>query len=136
MSLSNQVSAYPDCEEFWAEALRDSRGARALYDDFDKASRQQMRMNHYRVLLRKESQRVYPKDDPAWNKCEYDILVVRVKPAIEPDAGKFWVYVERHGLDMRAFERLSEVEGEEDRIPIVEYTHHNHLQIEDHTDDT
>jgi len=107
MALSNQLAAYSDCEDLFSQAKADKLGARACFDLDAQAKYFRLRLNHYRVLLRRESTRVYEKIDPQFGKSDYDEFICQVK---EDTEGNFWVYVSRVNNDILEVQSLSEVE--------------------------
>lgn len=104
MSLPNQIAAYSDCESLYAAAARDRRGAQARFRTFGDANNFRMRLNHYRVLLRKESCRVFQLTDPQFNRSEYDAFVNRI--VHDEDTDEYLVRVERYATTL-AIEALS-----------------------------
>lgn len=106
MALSNQLAAYSDCEEVFAAAKADKVGTRASFETDAQAKYFRLRLNHYRVLLRRESAQMYEKIDPQYGKSDYDEFICQVK---EDTEGKFWVYVSRVNNEILAIESLSEI---------------------------
>lgn len=102
MSLPTRIAAYEDCFKLFDEAI--DNGARAQFATHGEAHIYSLRLNQARALRALENQRLYPKDDPAWGKTDYDHLIVR-KPR-EDDEGKWWVYVEPAGSNILTIERL------------------------------
>lgn len=107
MSLPHQIAAYADCFELYDAAKADPKGARTVFPTYGAAFRMRARMNMARYLQRVESSRMYPASDQRHGKSEYDELRVTIK---EDTEGEWWVYVDRHGLDLQLIQPLSEVE--------------------------
>lgn len=105
MSLPEQLAAYNDCFDVFDKAMADPTGIRCVFDKYERAKFFQLRMNQARSLMRKESTRLYPQNDPRHNKSEYDSLVVR--NPVEDEAHEWWVYIERHGSVILGIESLS-----------------------------
>lgn len=118
MSLPIQLAAYTDCEAVFAAAIADRRGAKVKLSDWNSANNFRLRLNYYRVLLRREACRLYEPTDPLYNKCEYDSFVNR----ITEDDGNYYVVVERYTLDKIEIEPISgepaDVEFESDPEPV------------------
>lgn len=108
MALPDQIAGYKDCYELFDKAQADPLGARALLESAEKARYFRMRMNHARVLLRRESTKMYDRTDPRHNKSEYDEFLCQIR---EDTEGNFWVYVVRHNTEIKAVEGLSEIEN-------------------------
>jgi len=96
MSLPETISAYPDCKELYERANEDPIGVRARMESEAAAKLFQMRMHQYRSLERRQSKRLYDRDDIRHGKSEFDPLVVKVR---EDTEGHWWVYVERANLE-------------------------------------
>lgn len=107
MTLSTAIDAFADCHRVLSQALDDSRGARARFLTFEKASYFGNRCNRLRILDRRESERTIEKGSPGWGCSEFDKLIIR-KP--RTDGEFWWIYVEHVGLDLDIVESLSEVE--------------------------
>jgi len=105
MALSNQIAAYSDCEDLFTRAKADPVGARACFATDAQAKYFRLRLNNYRVLLRRESIRIYDRTDPLYGKSDYDEFICQVK---EDDAGEFWVYVSRTNNEILDIQPLSE----------------------------
>lgn len=112
MTLPDQIAAYEDCFDLFDAAKNDEKGSRALIGTRGDAKYYTMRMQKARSLQRAESRRIYPRDDPAYNKSEYDHLRVTVK---EDEKGLWWVYVTRHKHEVKVIEPLSQVEEPESK---------------------
>ena len=108
MALSDQIAAYDDCYDLFDKAMAHPKGVRAQFEDYPTAHHFRLRMNHSRILLRRESKRIYEAADPRWNKSEYDGLVIRLR---EDEESKWWVYVERNGGQILAVETLDDVDS-------------------------
>lgn len=107
VALSDQIAAYHDCFDLYDRAMAHAIGVRANLPSEAAARTFQLRMNYARVLQRREATRIWPKDDPKWGKSEFDPLIVRIRPAAEDD-GTWWVYVERHGINLTNIEELDD----------------------------
>ena len=105
MSLTNQISTYPDCFDLFQRAADSPAGVRAPTANYETAKLLQMRMHQARALQRQEARRIYPLDDIRWGKSVYDHLVVRVRQDTE---GTWWVYVE--GQNMYIMTEVEELE--------------------------
>jgi hypothetical protein len=105
VALTDQIAAYTDCLDIFDRAIEDRVGTRIQFKTFAEAHMFRMRLNHARVLVRRESQRVYERNDPRWGKSEYDILICRIK---EDEEGFHWVYLERHGTEILVVESLDD----------------------------
>ena len=106
MALPNQIGAYPDCIDMFERALADQKGIRVRFDAYADANNFQMRMHQLRKLLRDESRRMYERDEPAYDKSEFDGLIVRT-PRADTEGG-WWVYIQPHGIVITDVESLSE----------------------------
>ena len=104
MALPTILAAYNDCIDIFDAVHTKRSPARVEFATQPEAHIFQLRMQNARVLTRKESTRLYAPDDPRYNHCEYDYLVVR-KP-IEDTAGHWWVYIEAHGSNILTVEML------------------------------
>lgn len=94
MSLSRQPAAYRDCDELYRLAVATPGGARVPVGTRSVANTFQLRMNNYRVILREQNSRAYPKDHHLHNTSEFDYLAVTIA---EDTEGEWWVYVKPHG---------------------------------------
>lgn len=102
MSLPNRIAAYEDCLAAYDQAL--ASGARVKFATKDEGTHFAFRMRQARALLREETKRVYPRDDPRWDKTDYDKLVVR--GPMEDTEGFWWIYVELYGSKILGIEPL------------------------------
>ena len=107
MSLPTQLGAYGDCISYFSRAAANRLGTRIHCHNWTAAQYLRMRLHQARVLLRRESRRMFPPDHPAFDKSEFDYLVCRLLVAAESD-GTWWVYIERHGQTVLAIEDLSD----------------------------
>lgn len=107
MSLPETIAAYDDCFRLFDAAVADPKGARGFIGSREQAKRYQLRMNKARRLAREESCRIYKRDEPQYNKSDYDYLKVTVR---EDTEGGWWVYVEPHGEDVSEIQGLSDLE--------------------------
>ena len=107
MSLPTQLGAYGDCLKYFSRAASNRLGTRVHCHNHTAAQYLRMRLHQARVLLRRESRRIFPPDHPAYDKSEFDFLVCRLLIAAESD-GTWWVYIERHGQTIIAIEDLSD----------------------------
>jgi hypothetical protein len=107
MSLPEYLGAYEDCFSLYQRALDDPIGARACFTTESGAKTFQMRMHQARALDRRESMRIYTRDQPQWGKSEFDVL--KVLSAQEDTEGNWWIYVQRHGVEIKVIESLSEL---------------------------
>lgn len=107
MSLPDQLEAFEDCLGLYERALADKVGARACFGTYEEAKLMQLRMHQARALERRQTLRLYPASDLRHGKSEFDCLRCRV---LGPDEdGDWWVYVDRHGQDIKTIEALSEL---------------------------
>lgn len=109
MSLPTHLDAYDDCLDYFEQALADSHGLRAEFNDYGQAHLFTMRMHQARALQRSLHRRLYPEDDPRWGRSDFDRLMVR-QPR-EDDAGHWWVYIERTNSRVISVEPLSLTQG-------------------------
>ena len=96
MALSESIAAYEDCYEVFDKAVRSSKGVRTLFGDKKAAGYFRIRMNQARVLQRRESMRMYPREDPRYGKSEYDKFRIKLVEAAE-GTGEWCVYVDPFG---------------------------------------
>lgn len=108
MALPESAAAYTDCYELFDKALADPLGVRALIGKHGDAAAYQMRLNKARKIERDESKRLYPRDEPQWNKSQYDGLKVTLEVDTE---GEWWVYITPHRKDLVVVQGLSELAG-------------------------
>lgn len=113
MSLPTALAAYEDCIDTFDRAVSSSKGVRNLFDNHSKAMYFRMRMSQARVLMRAEAKRMYDESDPRYGKSVYDGYVCTIKPAAEPDTGKFWVYIEPNSSSILATEEIEDVSATE-----------------------
>jgi hypothetical protein len=108
MSLPNALAAYEDCFGVFEAAAASTKGSRVLLESETQAKYFRLRMYQARALMRAESKRIYDPEDPRYGKCEYDNLHCRVVPAVAPDEGKAWLYIEPRALQILAVEEIEE----------------------------
>lgn len=96
MALSESIAAYEDCYDTYERAMKAPKGIRVLFDNKKAASYFRIRMNQARVLQRRESMRMYPREDPRYGKSEYDKFRIKLVEAAE-GTGEWWVYVDPFG---------------------------------------
>lgn len=113
MALSDQIANYADCEDLYTKAKADPIGARALFTTRAQANYFRLRMNHYRILLRREAARLYDKTHPLHGKSDYDEFLCQIKQG-EDDC--IWVYITRYNTEIIDIEPLSEVESPTDGL--------------------
>mgnify|MGYP007100066320 CR=1 FL=1 len=107
MALTNAIAAYEDCDKLFERALESEKGIRVCLGQNSKAARYlQMRLNHYRTLLREESRRQYDRTDPQYGKSIYDKLYCRLS---EDTTGEWWVYIDPAGQEF-AMIAIEEIE--------------------------
>lgn len=92
MALPDTPAAYQDCYDHFEKAQRSERGIRIHMPDFKSAHYLRSRLNQARVLERRQACRVYPKEDPRYNKSENDKFRVSIIETAEGDG--YWVYIE------------------------------------------
>ena len=105
MALSESMAAYEDCYDYFERARASTNGIRVLVGSRSEAYILRMRINHARVLQRREASRIYERNDPRWGKSENDRLRVKILETAEED-GKFWVYIEPWRQDIESIEEL------------------------------
>lgn len=81
MAQPRSLTAYAECEEFFERALSASAGIAVRLETSSLATQFIQKMNTYRVRLRRESERVYPQEDPRRNTCPYDHFKLGKDPA-------------------------------------------------------
>ena len=72
MTAPKSVAAYGDCEEHFQRALNSANGIAVTLEAPGMATRFRQKMNSYRALLRRQSQKVYEPSDPRFNTSPYD----------------------------------------------------------------
>lgn len=107
MPLPNTIDSYTKELEIFERALKDPRGCRVCYDTQTLATQARFRFHQARALDRAQTRRIYDKSDLLYGKSEYDILTCKLR---EDSSGEWWIYIERHGVEIKAVELLSEVE--------------------------
>lgn len=106
MSLPTTIGAYNDCLDVFERALESKRGTRVSFNTEPEANIFQMRMCTARALRRDESRRMYPREDPRYNRTAFDHFVVR-RPVSDTE-DKWWVYIEPHSSNIIAIEDIEE----------------------------
>jgi hypothetical protein len=92
LALPDTPAAYTDCYDHFERAQQSEKGIRIFVDDFKSASYLRSRLNQARAIERRQSRRVYPPDDPKYNRSENDKFRVTMLPSAEGDG--YWVYIE------------------------------------------
>ena len=106
MSLPNQTAAFPDCAEAFeraSQAAMNRSVTRVCFATESEARVFRFRLQHYRALLRRDSKRIYPTDDPRYERSEFDSLICKLK---EDATGEWWVYIESAGSKILAIEDI------------------------------
>src|SRR4051812_46568412 len=110
MALSESMAAYEDCYEYFERARNAIKGIRVEITEGDspaerekRAGLMRMRMNQARVLQRRESMRLYKREDPRYGKSEYDKYRVTCR---EDTEGNWWIYIEVWNMAVGAIESL------------------------------
>ena len=107
MSLPNQIGAYGPELDLFDRAIDDPKGIRVHAGSETAAEQMRFRLHQARALQRVENTRIYDKTDPRHGNCEYDKLICRLR---EDTEHQWWVYIERHGVEVSRIESLSEIE--------------------------
>ena len=109
MSLTNATAAYEDCYTLYRLAIDSPRGAgvRKPFPLENDARFFALRMNHARLLQRRDNRRIYPAEHHLHNTSEFDHLQVIVRP---DSAGEWWVIVKPHAIDLSDVEFLADDE--------------------------
>lgn len=76
MTMPKALGAYADCEELFEQALANPRGIGITLETPGAATHLRHKLNTFRVRLRKQSQKVYPPEDPKHGTSPYDALKV------------------------------------------------------------
>lgn len=101
MTLPKSIGAYGDCEEHFARAAASERGIAIRLADPQLATRFKQRMNVYRVMLRRQSSKAFPPDDPRYGVSPYDSLQLTTDPN-DPDR----VLIRPYSLEIQSIEEL------------------------------
>lgn len=105
MALSESVAAYEDCYEYYETARRTAKGIRVLLENEKQAGILRMRLHQARVLERRESMRLYERNDVKYGKSENDKFRVSMKRAADGEEG-WWVYIEPWNQEVMGVEEL------------------------------
>ena len=111
MTLSVSPNAYPDCFAFFEKCIDDPIGARKPFPSRSDAFDFRNRANYYRILVRRQNEKLYPPDDKRHGTSDYDEVRMSLKPAVEE--GWWWVYGKKMTMMADDIEGLSEVEPAE-----------------------
>jgi hypothetical protein len=106
MSLPEQTAAFQDCYDLFERAQNSTKGIRIPVADERAARYLRLRLNHARVLERREAQKLYERHDPRHNKSINDKFRVTYLPTVEGDG--YWVYIEPWCADN--YEGVEEIE--------------------------
>jgi hypothetical protein len=82
MPLSNSPMAYTDIRTAMDRALQSDKGIRVKIGEAGKAIHFRQKCYKLRLLDRKNSLNIYPKDHPMHGVSAYDSLVITVVPEI------------------------------------------------------
>ncbi len=82
MSFSKSVLAYPDIRDYFERAIESEKGIRIICTDAKAATMYKHRINYFRVLHRKDNQKLYPQDHTMHGRSPYDVLVVKQRENI------------------------------------------------------
>lgn len=114
MSLSTNIGAYPECFEHWEKATAiitgGGKGYRLECTNAPAAKHLMARMNQARALLRRDSRRMYPKDDARWDKSEFDHLKLMLRDDTD---GNWWIYIISHGSIVVTAEEITDEEHQQ-----------------------
>ncbi len=77
MSFSKSTLAYPDIKDYFERAIDTERGIKITCADEKAATMYKHRINYFRVLHRKDNQRVYPEGHPLHGRSPYDVFVIK-----------------------------------------------------------
>lgn len=105
MALSNSISAYEDCYAHFDRANASANGIRILLTTEKEANYLRFRLNQARALERRDTMRLYPRDDPRFGKSENDKFRISVIPAAEGETG-YWVYLQPWDQKVEEIEEL------------------------------
>lgn len=108
MTLTNQRAAFTDCYALYQSAVDSPRGAgvRTPFPAYNKARFFSLRMNHARLLQRRDNRRIYPQTHPLYDTSDYDHLQVVVRG---PDPNnEWWVEVKPHAQELAYVEPLAD----------------------------
>lgn len=72
-------TAHPDLREYWEKAFEAERGIRIPCVSKAECNALRMRLNRFRVALRKESLKIYPESHPMRGRTVFDALIVRIE---------------------------------------------------------
>lgn len=76
MGTPKHLSAYGREEEILLRALESERGVAVEFASKGLATHFRQRVNAFRVLLRKQSTTIYQPEDEAYNKSQFDHLLL------------------------------------------------------------
>lgn len=80
MVLPKSLASYSECENYFAKALAAPKGIAITLESKAAATRLRLKLNNYRVLLRRRNEEIYPFADPRHGGSPYDELLVRIEP--------------------------------------------------------
>lgn len=112
MSLTNSRLAYLDCVELWDAALSDPQGVRIDFGSRAKAEHFVARLHQCRKLDRQENRSVHAPGTRLYGKSAWDVLKCTLRPGTIDGLPVWWLYIERHAVDLTGFQRLSELQPE------------------------
>jgi len=104
MSSSNSRLAYLPEYELLDQARADEKGIRLRFDTYEAAWSTRCRLHYARNIDRRDNLLTEDPDSKLYGASVYDPLIVKVR---SDEEGKWWVYIERMGVNM-IIESLSE----------------------------
>lgn len=78
MAQPKSLDAYLDCEARFAESLASEHGKAYIFDSEGTAVQFRLKMNTYRERLRRQSTKIYERDDERYSTSPYDSLSVQI----------------------------------------------------------
>lgn len=79
MTASQSILSYPDCKEALERALKSTKGIRLTFKTVKEARRFALRVHTFRVLDRRDSEKIYMPDHSMYGHSPYDPLVVSLR---------------------------------------------------------
>ena len=101
MTQPKSLDAYRDCEEYFERAAASTNGIAITLDNPSGAIRFRLKMNSFRVLLRKQSKEVRQPEDPQYGLSPYDSYELSID---KDDPCR--VLVRRYNLRIKKLEEL------------------------------
>lgn len=98
MTVSRSILSYPDCREAFERASKSAKGIRLSFQTKGEARRFAQRCHIFRVLDRKDSEKLYMPDHSMHGHSPYDPLIVLWREKV--------VEISRWSLDDSIIEEL------------------------------